>query len=90
MGVEVWNIETGTVQTIVNQMPREISYSIQRGTMISISDNTELVFFGGWAGSFLSEVWKYNYPKNKWEMVGHIQNGRSQHLTIPVKRLECP
>ncbi len=91
VGLEAWNMETGTVETIVDQMPSEIyGWSNHRGTMISISDNTELVFFGGWSGIYLREVWKYNYPRNNWEMVGNLQNGRSQHHSIKVKGMECP
>ena len=85
-------METGIVKTIVDAMPPETvgSWSNRRGTMISTSDYTELVLFGGWAGIYISEVWKYNYPRNNWKMVGNIQYGRSRHRSIPVKGMECP
>jgi hypothetical protein len=91
-GIDFWNIETGTVETIVDSMPPEIEYgwSNRRGRVISTSDHTELVFFGGWTGGYVNKVWKYNYPRNSWEFVGRIQYARSTHLAIPVKRMECP
>jgi len=90
--VEVWNMATGSVEIIVDILPSEKQYgwSTYYGTMISITDNTELVFFGGWPGIMLSEVWKYNYPGDSWKLLGNIQIGRECQLTIPVKRMECP
>jgi hypothetical protein len=91
-GIEVWNVETGIVETIVDQMPAEVAYgsSITLSRMISANSNTELVFFGGVSTIYLTEVWKYNYPLNSWKMVGNIQDGRAAHVTIPVKGMECP
>ena len=73
-------------------MPMEIGHSNghQRGQMISMNDNTELVFFGGWNDIFITEIWKYKYTKNSWELLGHMQTGRENHLAISVTGFDCP
>ncbi len=91
-GLEIWNMASGSVEIIVDILPTEKKYgwSTYGAKIISINDNTELVFFGGWPGIMLTEVWKYNYPRNTWTLVGNIQVGRQHHLAIPVKGMECP
>jgi hypothetical protein len=92
-GVEAWNTETGTVELLVDKTPIEIKFdtTVNRGSMISISDSTELIFVGGLGGSFSGfEVYKYNYPQNKWMYVGNLKRGIQSPLLIPVVGIDCP
>ena len=52
--------------------------------MASISGITELVYFGGFP------VCKYNYPQNKWTLVGNSKYEIYGPLLIPVVGYECP
>jgi len=91
-GIDVWNPVDQTSVTIVEEMPMEIGHSNphQRGKMISINGNTELVFLGGWSDIFITEIWKYKYTKNSWELLGNMQIGRENNLAIQVTGMECP
>jgi len=88
----VWNPLDRSITAIVDAMPIEIARgrSLTRAKMVSINKNTELVFFGGFLGDFYTEVWKYKYLNNSWELLGNIQNGRESPLAIPVIGLKCP
>ena len=92
-GLEAWNTETGTVELLADKLMSEevTGINIDSGKMVAISDNTELVFVGGLRFSFDGlEVYKYNYPQNKWTYVGNLQSGISGPLLIPVVGMECP
>jgi len=71
-------------------MEKGHTYSLRRARMISINNNSELVFTGGWSDEFLTEVWKYKYFSKSWELLGNIQIGRENHLFFPVTGMECP
>ena len=82
----------GTITPIVDVMPMEnrLGTRQSRAKMVSINKNTELVFLGGWWGDYYTEVWKYKYLINSWELLGNIQYGRESLLAIPVIGLKCP
>jgi hypothetical protein len=90
--IDVWNPVDGTITTIVNEMPMEIghTYPYHKSKLISVNKNTELVFFGGWSDNYITEVWKYKYVGNQWELLGNIQTGREAHIVIPVTGMKCP
>ncbi len=91
-GIETYNPLDGAIEILVDEMPMEIGQrpALQYSKMISTNKNTELVFFGGWSGYFTTDVWKYKYVSNKWELVGNIQITRTNHLAIPVIGMKCP
>jgi hypothetical protein len=91
-GIDVWNPSDGAIKTIVDVMPIEIGRTSphQLAEMISTNNFTELVFFGGFGDAFFTDVWKYKYLSNSWELLGNINVGRKNHLAIPVTGIECP
>ena len=54
--MEIWNPVDGTVSTIVDKLPREITTSqmMYKFSMTAIRNNTEILTIGGWASSYLS------------------------------------
>jgi hypothetical protein len=91
-GIETFNPFDGAIETLVDEMPMEIGHTtgLQLSKIISTNKNTELVFFGGWSGYYTTDVWKYKYVSNKWELLGNIQISRINHLAIPVIGMKCP
>ena len=92
-GLEVWNMETGQVNLVVDRMPLEINTNWPLGdtSIVSINDNTELVFIGGWGGSFVGqEVYKYNYLQKSFKYLGSLKMPIQSPLLIPVVVIECP
>ena len=86
-GLEAWNAETGTVETLSDQLWIEKTTGWSKGgglSMAAINANTELVYFGGFP------VYKYNYPQNKWTFLGNSQYEIDGPFLIPVVGLECP
>ena len=88
--MEVWNPVEGTVEIIVDNLPQQAQYRYCGAKMISINNNTELVFFGGWSSNYVTQIWKYKYHSNVWELLGNIQQGREDALVFQVKGLDCP
>ena len=84
--MEVWNTFDGTLIIISDVLPQEIGHtsSLDTSVMVSINDNTELVITGGWSNYFISEIWKYTYANNSWQMLGNLQTARSSHLAFLV------
>jgi len=84
--MEVWNSVDETVKTVTPILPQEIGRSncLDRSVMTSINDNTQLVITGGWATIFISEVWKYTYASNTWEMIGNLQVSISSTFYVRV------
>ncbi len=85
-GMEVWNSVDETVKTVTAILPQEIGRSncLDTSVMTSINDNTELIITGGWATIFISEVWKYTYASNTWEMIGNLQTARNAHVAFLI------
>jgi hypothetical protein len=88
--MELWNTIDGTLQTIVDSLPQQVQYRYTGARMISVNKNTELVFFGGWSTNFVTEVWKYKYDSNTWELLGSLQSAREDPLVMQVYGLGCP
>jgi len=51
--METWNPDSGTVSTIVSQLPQESSssFALNSFTMFSIKNNSELLLLGGYLGT---------------------------------------
>jgi hypothetical protein len=73
--MEIWNSYDETVETVTALLPQEIGRQncLDTSMMTSINKNTELVITGGWATTFISEIWKYTYASNTWEMIGNLK-----------------
>jgi hypothetical protein len=84
--MEIWNSFDGTVKTIINILPQEVGRgnSLDTNIMTSINENTELVISGGWASSFISEIWKYTYARNSWIKLGNLQTARNGHVAFLI------
>ncbi len=88
--METWNTIEGTIEIIVNNLPQQAQYKYTGAKMISVNNNTELVFFGGWSSNFVTQIWKYKYRSNTWELLGNLQQGREDALVFQVNGLDCP
>jgi hypothetical protein len=90
--MDVWNPEDLTTKTLIAEMPMEIGHSNphQHSRIITLKDNTELIFFGGWCDTEIKEVWKYKSQSDSWEVLGQMQIMRSKHLVVPVTGMDCP
>jgi len=91
--MEIWNPVDGSVQTIAALLPQEKinQQPLLAAKMISIENNTEVVFFGGKiSNNYISEVWKYTYSNDSWQQLGNLLSPRCQNALIIVPGLKCP
>ena len=91
--MELWNPVDGSVETIVAQLPQEkaTNQPLNSARMISVEDNTSLVFFGGKIGNnYSSDVWKYHYSNNYWMKLGNLLSPRCEQVVIMTPGLKCP
>ena len=58
--------------------------------MFSINDGSELILYGGFAGYYLADIWKYSVADDTWTQVGNMTSPRYGHLVIPVTAVKCP
>ncbi len=85
-GMETWNSFDGTVKTIINVLPQEVTTynGLQANVMTPINDNTELVISGGWADAYVSAIWKYTYASNSWQQLSNLLIARNGQLAIVI------
>jgi len=67
-GMELWNPITKEVQLLWNEIPPEAgsSYGLRYAEILPVNDASELILYGGYAGSNTDEIWKYNVERNSW------------------------
>ena len=58
--------------------------------MFSINDGSELILYGGFAGEYLPDIWKYSVADDTWTQVGNMTSPRYGHHVIQVSGVICP
>jgi hypothetical protein len=90
-GMEVWNPSDESVTTFHDALPHEQDgLGLDGSQMISVDDGSELILYGGFAGEYLSDIWKYSVQDDSWAQVGNMTTTRYGHLVIPVTAVKCP
>ena len=65
--MDVWNPRTNTVQSYFDYVPPELGiYSIGYRQLLAIKGGSELILYGGFYGSPMSDIWKYVVSNNTW------------------------
>ena len=84
--MEVWNSFNGTVRTVIDVLPQEVGrgLSLDSHVMTSINDYTELVITGGWDNGFVSDIWKFTYASNNWQLLGNLKTARNGHIAFLI------
>jgi len=55
-----------------------LNKQISSGSMVTINNNTEVLFIGGWDGSnLLSEIWRMDGGMDSWTFAGNLATARS-------------
>ncbi len=67
-GMELWNPRASTVETIFEEIPGEEGElrGLKGSGMVSVEDDSEIILYGGWQGTYLKAVWKYVVSENSW------------------------
>jgi len=67
-GMEVWNPQTRQVELLWGEIPPEVGTSsgLEVAEVLPINDGSELILYGGYAGSNKDEIWKYTVETNIW------------------------
>ena len=90
-GMEVWNPNDESVATFHDSLPHEQDgLGLDGSQMISVNRGSELILYGGFAGQYLSDIWKYVVEDDTWVQIGNMTESRYGHLVIPVTNIKCP
>ena len=89
--MELWNSADGTVETIVDELPQEVGKpnGIAKCRIISVNDNSELVFIGGYTDNFISDIWKFRMIDLNWQKLGDLSTLNAEHDSLAVSGLSC-
>lgn len=90
-GMEAWNPADESLTTLHEELPHEKDgLGLDGSQMFSINDRSELILYGGFAGVYLADIWKYSVADDSWNQVGNMTTTRYGHVVIPVTNVKCP
>jgi hypothetical protein len=67
-GMELWNPRTKTVELLWDVIPPEegCTEGLRASEMVILKGGQELLFYGGFQGSYYEGIWKYITANNTW------------------------
>ncbi len=91
-GLEIWSPIEGTVKLESQMLPTETlkSFGLNHAQLMPINKGSELLLYGGFQGSFQSQVWKFSEKDSKWTKFGQMLMEREEHIVLPVNHVKCP
>lgn len=90
-GLEIWSPTDGIVKLVSEILPTETSQSLSlnHGQLVPINNGREVLLYGGYQGSFQSDIWKFSEKDSSWTKVGNMLVGREEHVVLPVADVQC-
>jgi hypothetical protein len=87
-GMEVWNPQDGTVQTVSEDFPSGTGYGRQ---MVAVKGGSELIFYEfDMPAPYAKVIYKYSQLSNTWTQIGEMILARNQFVVLPVDGIVCP